>query len=56
MFDVRTVVEFGKGSKQSDASDGSPADKFDEAVGGVGIGSDEHGAASVLAVVKSEKQ
>src|SRR5262249_36402666 len=55
-MDVRTVVEPREHTQQSQTADGAPADKFDEAVGGVGLGRDEHRATSVLAVVEGEKK
>src|SRR5579863_7457841 len=56
MFEVAAVVESWQSAQSAEAADGSPADKFDQAVGRIGVGSDEHGAAGVFAVVEGEKQ
>src|ERR1700751_6168152 len=52
----RAVVEFRQHAEKASASGGSPADEFDEAVGGIGVWCEEHGAAGVFAVVESEKE
>jgi hypothetical protein len=56
MLDVRAVVKFWQHAQESEAANGAPADEFDEAVGRVGLRSDEHGAAGVLAVVEREEE
>src|SRR4029077_10041560 len=56
MLDVRAVVKFRQHAQESEAANGAPADEFDQAVGGVGMRSDEHGAAGVLAVVEREEE
>src|SRR5882757_1034536 len=56
MFYVRAVVESRQSAQQAQAPDGAPTNKFDVAVGRIGIGRDEHRAASVLAVVESEEE
>ena len=50
------VVKFRQHAQESEATNGAPADEFDEAVGGIGVRSDQHGAAGVLAVVEGEKE
>src|SRR5579863_2437195 len=56
MFEVAAVVESGKSTQRAEAADRSPADKFNEAVGRIGVGSDKHGAAGIFAVVKGEEK
>src|SRR5258705_11308872 len=56
MFDVGAVVEFRQHAEQTQAADRSPADKFDEAIGWIGVGRYQHAAAGEFAVVEGEKQ
>ncbi len=56
MFNMRAVVKLGQHAQQAEAADGSPTYKFDEAIVGIGVGRDHHGAAGELAVVESQKQ
>src|ERR1700756_4864517 len=56
MSNVSAVVEFRQHAEKTESSDGSPADEFDEAVGGLPVWRDEHGAAGVFAVVEAEKE
>src|SRR5258707_11753347 len=56
MANVSAVVEFGQHAEKTQAADGSPANEFDEAVGGIGVGRDEHRAAGEFAVVECEEQ
>src|SRR5215469_14810326 len=56
MLDVSAIVKAGQITDQAEAADGSPANIFDQAVVGVCRGSDHHGSAGELAVVKGEEQ
>src|SRR5580698_5200155 len=56
MMDVRAGEEARQSPDEAEAADGAPADVFDQAVGGIGVGSDHHVAAGEFAVVESEKQ
>src|SRR5258705_6359798 len=56
MFDVGAVVEFRQHAEQAETADRSPADEFDEAIGWIGVGRYQHGAAGEFAVVEGEKQ
>src|ERR1700730_13264094 len=56
MLDVRAVIQFWKHAHQAKSPNGSPPDEFDEPIGRVGVWSDQHRAASVLAVVEGEEQ
>src|SRR5260221_11646273 len=56
MFDVAAVVEFRQHAEQAEAADRSPANEFDQTVGGIGVGCYQHGAAGEFAVVEGEKQ
>src|SRR5271154_6014328 len=53
---MRAIVKTRKQEQHFAAADRSPADELDQAVGGVGIRRDEHGAAGVLAVVEAEEE
>src|SRR5580698_5318939 len=56
MLDVRAVVELGEHAQQSDAADRPPADKFDQAVGGISLRGNEHRAAGEFAVAEGKKK
>src|ERR1700722_15952185 len=56
MFDVRAIVEFWQQPQQTEAADRPPANEFNQAVGGIGIGSNQHGAAGEFAVIEGEEQ
>src|SRR5882757_5049 len=56
MFYVRAVVESRQSAQQIQSPDGAPTNEFDVTVGRIGIGRNEHRAASVLAVVESEEE
>ncbi len=56
MFQVAAVIERRQIADEAEAADGSPADELNEAIGRIGVRSDQHGAAGVLAVVKGEKE
>src|SRR5580704_4042990 len=56
MLDVCTVIKLGEHAQQSNASDRPPADKFDQAVGGVGLRGNEHRAAGEFAVAERKKK
>src|SRR5271168_3830143 len=55
-MNVRAGEETRQGPDEAEAADGAPADVFDEAVGGIGVGSDHHVAAGELAVVEGEEK
>ena len=42
--------------RRPEAADRSPANEFDETVGGIGVGRYQHGAAGEFAVVEGEKK
>src|SRR5690348_16386185 len=56
MRNVRAVIQPGKHAQQTEATDGAPANELDQAVGRIGVGSDEHGAAGKFAVIESKKE
>ena len=56
MFDVGAVVEFRQHAEKPEAADWSPANEFDETVGGIGVGRYQHGAAGEFAVVEGEEK
>jgi len=56
MLQMAAIIEFGQIAEQAETADGAPAHELDETVGRIGIGSDEHGAAGVFAVVKGEEE
>ena len=56
MMDVRAGEEARKSPDQSETADRAPADVFDQAVGGIGVGSDHHVAAGEFAVVEGEEE
>src|ERR1700723_1646754 len=56
MMDVRAGEEARQSPDEAEAADGAPADVFDEAVGGIGVGSDHHVAAGEFAVVEGEEE
>src|ERR1700693_2090494 len=56
MREVRAVIQLRQHAHQTEAPDGPPTDEFDQAVGGIGLWRDQHRAASVFAVVESEKE
>src|SRR5713101_1719489 len=56
MMDVSAVVKFWQHAQEAEAADRAPADEFDESVGGIGVGCDEHGAAGVFAVVEGQEE
>src|ERR1700739_3868035 len=56
MLNMRTVVKARKISDQTQATDRSPANVFDETIVDVGMGSDHHGAAGKFAVAESDEQ
>ena len=53
---MRAAIQARQHAQQAEATNRSPTDEFDKAVGRIGIGSDKHGAAGVLAVVESEEK
>src|SRR5271163_377077 len=56
MMDVRASEEARQSPDQAESADGAPADVFNLAVGGVGVGSDHHVAAGEFAVVEGEEE
>src|SRR5271156_6329938 len=56
MMDVRAGEKARQSPDQAEAADGRPADIFDEAVRGIGVGSDHHVAAGEFAVVEGEEE
>ena len=56
MSDVGAVVEFRQHAEKPEAADWSPANEFDETVGGIGVGRNQHGAAGEFAVVEGEEK
>jgi len=56
MLKVSAIAETRQHAKSAPASDGSPADEFDKAIARIGVGSNEHGATGVFAVVEGEKK
>src|SRR5450631_86139 len=56
VVDMRSGKKPWKRPEQSGAADGTPADVFNEAVGGIGIRRDHHFAARESAVAESQKQ
>src|SRR5260370_26171139 len=56
VLEVRAIVKLRQSAEQAQAADGSPADKFDQAVGRIGMRRDEHVAAGKFAVVEREKE
>ena len=56
MMNVRAGEEARQSPDQAEAADGAPADVFDQAVGGIGVGGDHHAAAGEFAVVESEEE
>src|SRR5207245_9099705 len=56
VIEMRAAIQARQHAQQAEATNRSSADEFDEAVGRIGIGSDKHGAAGVLAVVEGEEK
>src|SRR5260370_22174693 len=56
MFNMRTIVETRQVAKQAQPSDGAPAHKFNQPVGGIRVRRDQHCAAGVLAVVERQEK
>src|ERR1041384_3242268 len=56
MLQMSPGVEPGQHTQQIKTADRTPANKFDVTVSGIGIGSDKHRAARILAVVECEKE
>src|SRR5271156_4469146 len=56
MMNVRAGEEARQSPDEAESVDGTPADAFDEAVGGIGVRGDHHVAAGELAVVEGEKK
>ena len=55
-MNVRAGEETRQSPDEAEAADGAPADVFDQAVGGIGVGSDHHVAAGEFAVVEREEE
>src|SRR5260370_6723752 len=56
MFNMRTVVETRQVAKQAQPSDGAPAHKFNQPVGGMRLRRDQHWAAGVFAVAERQEK
>src|SRR5436305_12735237 len=56
MLHASAVVDHRQHAKNAQAADRSPANEFDESVGGISVWGDEHGAACVFAVVEGQKE